>query len=104
MCPGDLEHVCHEKERGAHYESAVCEEAELAETIELIDTRLPAELRSAYLQMRDGVRVSKARRALVMDAVRRILEGDDCVVPRGEPSAPSAPSAPRTHDEEVEFE
>lgn len=45
----------------------------LKESLELIDNKLPVELRSAYLKMTARVYVPKAKRIKVMNAVREIL-------------------------------
>ena len=49
-------------------------DAEVAEILELIDVELPVALREDYLRMRDGVSVTKERRA-VEAAVLGILVG-----------------------------
>lgn len=58
--------------------SARVEEGELAH---LIDERLPIELRSDYLKLRDGVLVERHRRRKVQEAVAEILEGAGLEVP-----------------------
>jgi len=48
-------------------------EREARELDELIDERLPAELRPYYLRMRDGARVTRAKRREVREAIAAIL-------------------------------
>jgi DNA-directed RNA polymerase specialized sigma24 family protein len=76
MRPTDITNVSSEREPGARVESTVVAEAEMGELLARIDERLPVELRSYYLQMRDGVTVPKARRRQVTEAVREILDAE----------------------------
>src|SRR5262249_55539556 len=48
-------------------------EREARELDELIDGRLPASLRPYYLKMRDGARVTRAKRREVREAIAAIL-------------------------------
>lgn len=76
MRPLDLQRISDEKEARTRNESEVYDSVELAEILEKIDTHLPVELRSTYLQMRDGVAVPKAKRLEVEKAVKEILKED----------------------------
>lgn len=71
MKPVDIEKVEEPIERGA------TEQVELNELLQRIDDKLPIELRSAYLQMRAGLPVSKDRRKAVEDCVRSIMGDPD---------------------------
>ncbi len=62
---------CSGEEKGR--ESTVVQDAELSETLRLIDVELPLGLRADYLRMREGVSVPKARREAVTEAVKEIL-------------------------------
>jgi DNA-directed RNA polymerase specialized sigma24 family protein len=74
--PLALDRVSDEWEPGGEAE----EQVELEELLDLIDERLPVDLRGSYLQMRAGVSVPKARRLEVERAVIAILGGvvDKC--------------------------
>lgn len=74
--PAGLESVPDEAESATRCESTAEAEAELRETLDLIDEKLPLELRIYYLQMREGLTPPKAKRDLVKEAVRRILNGE----------------------------
>lgn len=76
--PSNIEHVTDEQaERlGFCCQSEAEEACEIKETLELIDLHLPAELRSIYLKMRDGVSVPKDAAKAVTNAVRSILSRD----------------------------
>lgn len=73
MTPKDISNISDEKELNTRIESSVVNNAETAEILELIDRRLPVELRSTYLQMRDSVSVPKTRRLEVERAILDIL-------------------------------
>lgn len=74
--PLDLNHISDEKERRTRLASSVHEEVEIDEILKRIDVELPVELRSAYLQMRAGVSVPRAKRQQVEAAVKLILGGE----------------------------
>lgn len=79
MRPLNIGLVSDERESRTRHASTAASSAELAEMLDRIDAALPVELRSYYLQMRDGVAVPKAKRQLVMDVVRAaIQEGEAC--------------------------
>ena len=50
--------------------------AHMAETIELIDRKLPAELRGDYLRLQANSPLSKGRKAIVIQTIERIINGD----------------------------
>lgn len=52
------------------------ENAHLSEMIELIDKMLPADLRSDYLKLRTNSPLPKGRKAIVIQAIEDILNGD----------------------------
>lgn len=76
--PSNIEHVTDEQaERLGFCCNSEAEAAcEIKETLELVDLHLPAELRSAYLKMRDGVAVPKETARAVTHAVQEILSRD----------------------------
>lgn len=76
MRPLDIQHISDEREKRTRSESTVSDDVERAELLEKIDRALPVELRSSYLQMRDGVALPRAKRQLVLDAIHKIL-GDE---------------------------
>lgn len=80
--PLDINHVSDENERNAHVNSTVSEEVEVEEIVRLIDEKLSMELRPTYLQMRTGMKVSRARREPVEQAIREILRGEDVCLPK----------------------
>jgi DNA-directed RNA polymerase specialized sigma24 family protein len=74
MNPLDISNISDEHESRTRSESGVLEDIAQAELLRIIDAALPLELRSAYLQMRDGYSVPKAKRLEVEHAVRLILQ------------------------------
>jgi hypothetical protein len=78
MCPQDLHNISDEKEDACRVHSSVVEDAEISELTKLIDKELPVGLRAAYLQMRAGVPVPKAKRLEVEEAVKIIVGGALC--------------------------
>jgi DNA-directed RNA polymerase specialized sigma24 family protein len=51
--------------------------AQLHETLELIDQKLPAHLRRDYLKLQSNSPLPKGRKAIVIEAVEKIINGDD---------------------------
>lgn len=70
--PVDIDAVSQEHETGLASAAGVLDTVELRDILALIDRRLPVELRSTYLQMRDGHHVPKAKRQLVEAAIKEI--------------------------------
>lgn len=64
------------EDRSGARDSEAESDAEISELLAKIDSRLPAELRATYLQMRAGVAVAKPRRLEVELAVKEILRED----------------------------
>ena len=52
------------------------DQAHLDETLDLIDSKLPAHLRSDYLKLRSNSSLPKSRKANVIEVIKRIIEGD----------------------------
>jgi DNA-directed RNA polymerase specialized sigma24 family protein len=50
--------------------------AHMAEMIELIDRKLPAELRGDYLRLQANSPLPKGRKAMVIQTIERIINGD----------------------------
>jgi hypothetical protein len=50
--------------------------AQIHETLELIDKRLPANLRRDYLKLQSNSPLPKGRKAVVIEAIERILNGE----------------------------
>ncbi len=73
MRPLDIDHIADENESNTMMPSEVEETVELNEMLHLIDEHLDVDLRAAYLQLRAGKSVPKARRAQVEAAIREIL-------------------------------
>ncbi len=73
MRPLDMSSVSDEGEARMHTRSAVVDEAISNELLARIDARLPIELRSDYLRMKDRVLIPKARRQRVREAVLEII-------------------------------
>ncbi len=73
--PLDINHVSDEHEPRTHEKSTVETEVEINECLELIDKHLPVELRSTYLKMREGAKVTKAKRMEVEGIIKNILKG-----------------------------
>lgn len=51
--------------------------AQINETLELIDRKLPAHLRRDYLKLQSNASLPKGRKAIVIEAVERIINGED---------------------------
>lgn len=78
MRPLDLANICDERERRTRIQSTASDDVEITEILHLIDEKLPVELRTTYLQMRDGVSIPKAKRTEVEQAVKDILREANC--------------------------
>lgn len=76
MRPLDLNHAADERDPRGRHRQGPDGEAEVAELVRRVRERLPADLQSTFLQMRDGAAVPKARRQVVEAAVKDILGGD----------------------------
>lgn len=74
--PLDINHLCDDYEPAVNLNdpSSVETDVEIRECLEMIDKYLPIDLRSTYLQMREGVNVTKAKRIEVEDAIKLILK------------------------------
>jgi len=73
MRPLDLNYISDEGEHKTKLDSTVCEDVEIQELCRLVDEKLPVDLRAAFLQMRAGVSLPKAKRQEVELAVKEIL-------------------------------
>ena len=51
--------------------------AQIHEVLELIDQKLPAHLRRDYLKLQSNSPLPKGRKAVVIEAIERIVNGDD---------------------------
>lgn len=76
LAPLDIENISNERESNTRIESSVLEDVERDELLQLIDIKLPVELRSNYLQMRAGAKLPKGKREEVEQAVLNILKGN----------------------------
>ena len=74
LLPLDISCINDENESNARIPSSVVYEAIKSESIDIINAGLPIELRAVYLQMREGLKISKARRDEVERAVLDMLE------------------------------
>jgi len=54
----------------------ISDEAELAEFIAIIDERLPANMRSDYLKMKNKGKITKARKNKVIRKIQEIIDGE----------------------------
>ncbi len=52
-------------------------EAQINETLDLIDQKLPSHLRRDYLKLQSNAPLPKGRKAIIIDAVERIVNGDE---------------------------
>ena len=50
--------------------------AHIAEVLELIDKKLPSELRGDYLRLRTNASLPKGRKAIVIETIESIINGD----------------------------
>ena len=50
--------------------------AHITEMIELIDRKLPAELRGDYLRLQNNASLPKGRKALIIDVIEQIINGE----------------------------
>jgi DNA-directed RNA polymerase specialized sigma24 family protein len=51
--------------------------AQIHETLDLIDRRLPSHLRRDYLKLQSNASLPKGRKAAVIEAIERIINGED---------------------------
>jgi RNA polymerase sigma factor (sigma-70 family) len=77
--PLDISNISDEKEPTTREESSVLDDVAQNELLKKIDERLPLELRSYYLQMRDGASVPKPKRLEVERVILSILGDDLCL-------------------------
>lgn len=73
MNPLDIGNINDEHETNTRTESSVVNNAEINEILEKIDRLLPAELRNIYLQMREGLSVTKSKRLEVEEYIKEIM-------------------------------
>lgn len=76
LLPLDIGNISDENEKNARKESTVFQEVETSEILEKIDRELAVELRSAYLQMKEGLSVPKVKRTEIENHVNEILKGE----------------------------
>ncbi len=76
LLPLDIGNISDENEPNTRKESTVVQEVETIEILEIIDRELPVELRSQYLQMKEGLSVPKAKRTEIENTVNDILRGE----------------------------
>ena len=50
--------------------------AHITETLELIDRKLPSDLRGDYLRLQTNSSLPKGRKAIVIQAIEDIINGD----------------------------
>ena len=50
--------------------------AHIAEMLDLIDRKLPSELRGDYLRLQTNSSLPKGRKAIVIEAIEKIINGD----------------------------
>ena len=51
--------------------------AQIQETLALIDRKLPSHLRRDYLKLQSNAPLPKGRKAIVIEAIEKIINGDD---------------------------
>lgn len=69
----DIGNLNDEGESTTHRESTIVEDIHLKELLDKIDMQLPVEMRSIYLQLKDGVSVPKSKRSEVECKLKEIL-------------------------------
>lgn len=74
MRPVGLDHVSDDKESATRSVDPVYESVAAKELLQLVDEKLPLELRVDYLKMREGVTLPKPRRQEILDVVKDILK------------------------------
>lgn len=76
LLPLDIGNISDENEKNTRQESTVVQEVETVEILEIIDRELPVDLRSQYLQMKEGLSVPKTKRTEIENTVNEILRGE----------------------------
>lgn len=72
MSPYDIEHA-KSVEDSCHANSQL-ENLEMTETLSIIDEKLPIEMRTDYLKMREAIKIPKSRRLAIEAKIMEILE------------------------------
>ena len=72
--PTDIDTVDGDRERSMHKNDETISESENNELLDLINTKLPIELRGDFLRIINGTSIPKNRRERVQTAIRSILD------------------------------
>ena len=59
-----------------YVEDETISNAHIAEMLDLIDRKLPSELRGDYLRLQTNSSLPKGRKAIVIEAIEKIINGD----------------------------
>lgn len=69
MCLDNIYNIC--------AQDHIVSDAHLNEILDLIDRKLPAHLRTDYLKLQSNSSLPKSRKAVVIDAIEKIINGED---------------------------
>ena len=69
MCLDNIYNIC--------AQDHIVSDAHLNEILDLIDRKLPAHLRTDYLKLQSNSSLPKSRKAIVIDAIEKIINGED---------------------------
>ena len=74
MRPQDIQ-TANDNDRSIRFNQSVVDDANILESLDLIDRFLDVDLRAIYIRMRYGESVPKAKRLKVENAIKEILSG-----------------------------
>jgi DNA-directed RNA polymerase specialized sigma24 family protein len=69
MCLDNIYNIC--------AQDHIVSDAHLNEILDLIDRKLPAHLRTDYLKLQSNSSLPKSRKAIIIDAIEKIINGED---------------------------
>ena len=72
-----LEPICLDNIYNICSQDHIVSDAHLNEILDLIDRKLPAHLRTDYLKLQSNSSLPKSRKAIVIDAIEKIINGED---------------------------
>ena len=77
VCPHDINNIDDTSEKNTKIPDTVSNNMAKEEIFNLIDLKLPCEMRADYLKMRAGLTIPKARRDNIINTIRGFLTNDE---------------------------
>lgn len=76
MCTIGIEETAMEGESNMYTSGNILEEIANRETLQIIDSRISEEARPIYIKLKNGIKISKAERKLLLDEIHDIISED----------------------------